>query len=124
MEHVTNDNTRSGIIITGIVLIVASVLVPLVVWSINSGSWEGIAGAIVFTVIFAPLLFIAGLITLIVGISKGRGSQQQQQQVVVMDRQEAQAHGFVQHAACPHCGGKLGGQESFCIHCGRRVTRG
>lgn len=120
----THDNARSGIIITGIVLIAASVLVPLVVWSINSGSWEGIAGAIVFTVIFAPLLFIAGLITLIVGIAKGRGGQQQQQQVVFMDRSEAQAHGFVQQATCPHCSGKLGGAENFCIHCGRRVTRG
>lgn len=118
-----DDDRRNGVLIAGIVFLTASVLLPLVVWSVNSGSWEGIAGAIVFTVIFGPLLFFVGLILLIVGLRRG-SKQQQQQQVVFMSGQEARSHGFVREASCPDCGGALGGAEAFCIHCGRRLQHG
>lgn len=114
--------TRQALIATGAALLVASVLIPAIIWGLRPGGLEDIAFAIIATIILAPLFFFTGLIILFAGIAKS-GGQQQQQQVVMLDPEQARAQGFTSGESCPQCNEDLGGDEAYCIGCGVKLAR-
>src|ERR1041385_8309424 len=84
---------------TGISLLAASVLIPVVMFSIGASShdWANAIGGIVFAFVLSPILFIAGIVMIIVGAARGR--QQQQQQVVIVQGSPPGLGG----RPCPSC---------------------
>lgn len=113
---------RSALIWVGAAMMAASAILPVVLFASSEGFGD-VLGALIFTAIFSPLLFIVGLILLIVGIVRGRRThQQQQQQVIVVTGEEARRQGILPGGRnCVQCGAPLGAGLKYCTQCGTRV---
>jgi hypothetical protein len=105
------------VLYTGISLLAASIIIPLVMFSVAASShdWANAIGGIVFAFVLSPILFIAGIIMIIVGASRGR--QQQQQQVVIMPG----APPGLGARPCPSCAVPMALGARFCTHCGAKA---
>lgn len=101
---------------TGLALMVAAVLVPTLMFTVgaDSGDWEDAIAGIVFAFVLSPLLFVAGLVMLVVGLASGGGQQQQQQVVVVSGQGRARRY-------CTSCGAAMAQTDRFCTGCGMQV---
>lgn len=93
---------------TGLGLLVGAILIPILLFAGDGGSWAGAIVAIMFGYLISPIMGLIGLILMIVGAVAG--SNHQQQQVVVVQ-------GGAKHTGfCRSCGaGKVG---KFCGQCG------
>ncbi len=112
-----------GVTWTGLGLLLAAILIPIITFSVgvDTGGWEAIVFGIFFAFIISPMLGIAGLIMLIVGIATGGGQKQQQQVVVHVSGNQASSGSGLR---CGACGQFMNVNQSFCTSCGTRTIRG
>lgn len=109
----------------GLVLIVGPIIAFLLL--MGTGTWEGIAAAFWFMVTIGPIIFVAGIVLLIVGLV----TEQSEPQVVVVERPAQAAPASAGSASgkpraprvrCPDCPGLSPADARFCMECGRALA--
>lgn len=114
------SSERTGLLATGAAMLVASVLVPLLMFANFDASFRGVMETFTAVTIVAPVLFVIGLTLTIAGASQRSDPQPQP----APQPAPAQGQAGAASTTCNGCGADVSERDAYCIECGRRVADG